>query len=603
MPPHSKVSLAMTRSIFPRANILAALLVLLCAIFPAVCAALAESKVRSTLSTNTANLGEAVELEITVTGDERASRPEMPAVDGLDISFAGGGQRSTMVFGGANTNLNSVYTFTYVLVPKREGKFAIPALDVRVGQRVLKTLPATLTVASGESMKEAGDIAFAKIFLQKQMFYVGEVAPLEVRLYLDAAARWQLRGPPTLSGDGFTMRPFEKPSERNTVLSGKTYHLVTFSTVITPGKAGKITLGPVPVSLIVSKPSRSQRRFDIFGQGFGAAQEMNINAPVMEIEVKPLPVEGRPKDFSGAIGKFQFDAAGTPGRVKVGEPVSMKLTIKGSGNFDRIGQPPLAEPDGWTTYSAKQEFEGSDSMGTEGVKTFELPVTPTVNKTTMPVFAFSFFDPEAAKYVTLKDSEVPLIVEGAPPIVVPAPAAETAKNPAPAKVDPKAPAVRDILANLPDIGRASAAFGPSLAPGTFFAALFAPVPVAFALVAWRRRRSDGKLARIAALKRERSALLSQVKNAESRAEVLDAAVKALRLQSQIEGKAAPMDDDVAALIGSRKLDGETEKTLREIFDARTEFLYAGARESDRMSDTERDRVMDAVAAFERSPRR
>ena len=588
----------MSRRIFLRLQ--THLAVLLALLLP-LCIAHAESKVRSTLSTNTATLGEAVELEITVTGDERASRPEMPAVDGLDISFSGGGQRSTMVFGGANTNLNTVYTFTYVLVPKREGKFAIPALDVRVGQRVLKTLPATLTVAPGETMKEAGDFAFAKISLQKQTFYVGEVAPLEVRLYLDAAANWRYNMP-SVNGDGFTMRPFEKPSERNTVLSGKTYHLVTFSTVITPGKAGKISLGPVPVNLVVSKPDSVRR--DFFGRPvMGPARDMTVAAPVLEIDVKPLPVAGRPKDFSGAIGKFEFQATGTPGRVKVGEPVSMKLTIKGSGNFDRIGQPPLAEPDGWTTYSAKQEFEGSDSMGTEGMKTFELPVTPTVNKTTMPVFAFSFFDPEAAKYVTLKDSEVPLIVEGAPPIVVPAPAAETAKNPAPAKVDPKAPAVRDILANLPDIGRASAAFGPSLAPGTFFAALFAPVPVAFALVAWRRRRSDGKLARIAALKRERSALLSQVKNAESRAEVLDAAVKALRLHSQIEGKAAPMDDDVAALIGSRKLDGETEKTLREIFDARTEFLYAGARESDRMSDTERDRVMDAVAAFERSPRR
>ncbi len=558
----------------------------------------AEPRVRGALSSNSAGVGEAVEYELTIEG-ELADQPPAPSVDGIEVRGPNVNRQMSFI----NGNVSNRLILTYSLVPKREGKFTIPAMEMRIGGKVMKTLPATLTVTPGETMKEAGDLAFAKVVLPKQAFYVGEVAPLEVRLYLDASARWELRGPPTLSGDGFTMRPFEKPSERNTVLSGKTYHLVTFSTVITPGKAGKITLGPVPVNLVVSKPSRSQQRFDIFAQGFRSAQEMSVNAPALDIEVKPLPVAGRPKDFSGAIGKFEFNATGTPGRVKVGEPVSMKLSIRGSGNFDRIGQPQLAEPEGWTTYSAKQEFNGSDSMGNEGVKTFELPVTPTVNKTTMPIFAFSFFDPESAKYVTLKNNAAPLIVEGAPAVVVPAPVPETAKNPEPPKAESKVPAVQDILANLPDIGRASVALGPSFAPAAFFAVLFAPVPIAFALVAWHRRRSDGKIARLANLKRERSALLSQVKSAEGRAEVLDAAVKAMRLHAQIESSGVQVEDEETALLGSRKLDAETEKALCEIFSARTELLYAGARGSDRISDTERDRVLAAVSDFERSPRK
>ena len=574
--------------------------VALLALLLPLCAAFAETKVRGMLSTNTASVGEAVEYELIIEGSETPENPPAPNVDGIEVRGPSVNRQMSFI----NGNVSNRLILTYSLMPKREGKFTIPALDVRVGGRVLRTLPATLTVAPGETMKEAGDLAFAKISLEKKELYVGEVAPMEVRLYLDATARWSNLSMPTLSGDGFTTRPFGKPSERNTVLSGKTYHLVTFSTVITPGKAGKISIGPVPVNLVVSKPSRNQPRFDIFGQGFGTAQEMSISAPVLEIEVKPLPVAGRPKDFSGAIGKFQFEATGTPERVKVGEPLSMKLTIRGSGNFDRIGQPPLAEPDGWTTYSAKQDFQAGDSAGTEGVKTFALPVTPTVNRTTMPVFAFSYFDPDAAKYVTLKNSAAPLIVEGAPVVVVPTPAPATAKKPEQPNAEPKAPAVQDILANLPDIGGASVAFGPSVSPAVFLSALFAPVPVAFALVAWRRRRSDGKLARIAALRRERSGLISQVRIAASRAEVLDAAVKALRIHTQLENGGAKPDDDADALLGSRKLDAETEQSLREIFNARTELLYAGAaRESDRISERERDCVMDAITSFEKSPKR
>ena len=587
----------MSPGIFSRLPIhLATLLALLLPL----CAARAESNLRITFSANTASVGEAVEMSIVVTGDERASRPEIPAVDGLDISYAGGGQRSSMTFG-SNSDFRTEQTFTYVLTPKRDGKFTIPALDVRAGNRVLKTRPATLTVTPVEDMKESGELAFAKVVLPKNTLYVGELVPMEVRLYLDAGARWQYNMP-TPSGDGFTTQPFPKPSERNVRLGGKPYVLVTFTTVVTPGKAGKIGIGPVPVKLAVSKVRRSQARFGVEFQTFDPPQEVTASTPVLEIDVKPLPVVGRPRDFSGAVGKFEFSATGTPGRVKVGEPVSMKLTIRGSGNFDRIGQPPLDEPEGWTTYSAKQEFSGNEGAGTEGVKTFELPVTPTVSKTAMPVFAFSFFDPETEKYVTLKSAAAPLTVEGVPVIAGATPA--PTGNSATPKQEPKTPAVPDILANLPDIGRASAAFGPSLSPAVFFSVLGAPVPIAFAFVAWRRRRGDAKLARIAALRRERAGMISQVKNATNRAAVFDAAVKAVRIHAQLDGGGALPDDDAPALLSSRKLDAETEKSLREIFEARTELLYAGAaHESDRISDTERDRVMDAIASFAKSARR
>jgi hypothetical protein len=98
-------------------------------------------------------------------------------------------------------------------------------------------------------------------------------------------------------------------------------------------------------------------------------------------------------------------------------------------------------------------------------------------------------------------------------------------------------------------------------------------------------------------------MIAQVKNAANRAEVFDAAVKAVRIAAQLENGAS-RDDDGAVLLGSRRLDAETEKSLREIFDARTELLYAGAaRGEDRISERERDRVLEAVAAFERSPRK
>lgn len=571
----------------------------LLALLLAVCTALAAPKVSGTLSTSTASVGEAVEFELTIEGADAPDEIPVPDVEGLQIQASGQNRQLSII----NGNVSNRLILTYSVVPKREGKFTIPAIEVRAGGQLLKTQPATLTVAPGEAVKEAGDLAFAKISLPKKSLFVGEVAPMEVKFFLDASARWSLPKMPTLSGDGFTMRPFDKPVQRNVELGGKTYLVVTFKTVITPGKAGKLNIGPMPAELTVSKPGNRRARRpdpfdDIFGRNFAPPQEITVTAPALEIEVKPLPLAGKPKDFSGAIGKFDFDATGTPQRVKAGEPVNMKLTIKGSGNFDRIGQPQPDDADGWQVYSAKEDFQG-DSGATEGMKTFELPVTPLKAKKTMPVFSFSYFDPEAEKYVTLKSAAAPLVVEGALATPTPTPAPATVKTPEAPREQPK-PAAQDILANLPDIGPASASFGPALSPAVFFSVMFAPVPLAFAFIAWRRRRGDSRLARIAALKRERAALLARVKGATGRAEVLDAAVKAMRVHVQLENGAVP-EDDPSVMLGLRKVDAGTEKVLREIFEARAELLYAGAgRGEDRIGETERDRVLDAVANFERS---
>ncbi len=162
----------MSPAIFSRLRIrVAALLALLLPL----CAALAESRVRGTLSTNTASVGEAVEFEIQVTDGSPDGAPQIPNIEGLEIRGAG----SATGFSGSSTGGFSHYaSYRYVLVPKREGGFTIPALEVNVGGRVLKTLPATLTVTPGEAMKEAGDLAFAKILLPKKSLYVGQVFPL-----------------------------------------------------------------------------------------------------------------------------------------------------------------------------------------------------------------------------------------------------------------------------------------------------------------------------------------------------------------------------------------------------------------------------------------
>ena len=564
--------------------------------------ALAEPRVRGSLSTATAGVGELIEYELTIEGAGSPEEPTFPQVDGIEVRGTSHGSQLSIV----NANVSRRVTITYTLVAKREGKFTIPAIEIDVDGRKLKTSPANLTVTPGEATNAAGDLAFANIWVEKKTVYLGEIVPLELRLYLDSNANWQLQGMPPLTGEGFTVQPMGKPSQRDVQIAGKTYHLMTFRTVVTPGKAGRLSIGPVTAPLLVSKPSRNPAQYRMFGQRFDPMQEMKVEAPVLEMQVKLLPTEGRPKDFSGAIGKFEFSGTGTPDRVKIGEPVSVMLTIKGRGNFDRIDQPPLADPSGWTTYSAKQKFEAGDNLGTDGVKTFELPVTPTAKKKTMPVFAFTFFDPDAGKYVTLTSAAAPLQVDGepiAPAVTASAKESGGGKSEQP-KEEPKAPAVQDILANLPELGAVAGGYVLRTSPWALFSAMFAPLPILLGLLAWRSRKVDASAQRNAELRREKSSLLARVRKSSDRAEVLDAAARVLQIDCALDAGAAAGDGGLAEVIAARKLDDAAERAVRELFEARNELLYAGgARGGDRLGESERDRLLETLATYERTSRK
>src|SRR5690606_311088 len=140
-------------------------------------------------------------------------------------------------------------------------------------------------------------------------------------------------------------------------------------------------------------------------------QRKAVAEPV-ELEVLPLPTEGKPASFSGAVGNFAMAVDGAPKPVNLGDPVTMTIRLVGRGNFDRGNAPALAEPQGWRTYPPTSSFSAEDEVSYRGTKTFQMAVIPEERKTTMPQFEFAYFDPEARKYVALKSEPTPLNVEG-----------------------------------------------------------------------------------------------------------------------------------------------------------------------------------------------
>ena len=594
-------------------------LVAFCAVL-GVAAQAADVSVKASLSRGVTVIGEPVQFQIKITNAKRAGDPPDVAVDGLDIRYVGPSTNSVMRLDQNGFRSETTTVQVYQITAAKNGTFTIPAVEVDVDGRKHKTDPVTLTVQPSAVEDPARPQVQGKLELvvPKKTAYVGEMIPVELRLYVDARVRWQAVAMPEISGEGFTKQKIPEPRRPERVTKdGREYDLLVFKTAITPGKAGTITLGPAEMiyNAQIPRGRRSGPRSmfdildeDVFGdQFFAQPQQIKVKAEPVELTVKPLPAVGKPRDFSGAVGTFQFSAEGSPRQVKVGDPVTMKLRVSGRGNFDRVEAPALREPGGWRTYPPSGSFkkEDSDEVGLSGTKTFEMAVIPEERKTQMPVFAFSFFDPEAAKYVTLVSEPSALKVDGAkvaaPP---PVPNATVAADEPKAEPDtPKSPPnPNDILGPRYDAG-VRKSFKPLYERRIFWLAQAGVLAVLLTVLGFRVRRGPNADAlRSAAMRREKAALLARLRREElAHAEFFDSAARVVQIDSALAtgGDAAGVDAAAArALAGS---DAATAEVIDEIFSARAELLFAGGgRDEGRVSGEERARVLAALETFGRN---
>lgn len=173
-----------------------------------------------------------------------------------------------------------------------------------------------------------------------------------------------------------------------------------------PIKAGTATIDEYKIKSRVRLPTQ--------GYGFyGKPYEYTKSSASVPIKVKPLPVEGRPSDFTGAVGQFEFHASVENTNVLVNQPFSLKLRFEGSGNAKMIDLPALNLPTGLEQYDSKSEskfFKNGRSF-----KEFEVLVIPRQEGSmTLLGLSVSMFDPQTKKYYTRSTEPITLTVSNNP---------------------------------------------------------------------------------------------------------------------------------------------------------------------------------------------
>jgi hypothetical protein len=548
----------------------------------------AETSISASLSETVTDVDHPVQLEIKIE-NARITRPPTVSATGLSINFAGTTSRTQIL----NFQASSVTTFTYIVTPTKEGVFEIPSIGVSAGGKDYRTSSLVLKVIhensnNADQPTNPDKPYFAELVIPKESAFVGEQIPIELRFYFSQRMQYQPypQGQyPLIDGEGFVTKKYSEPTEKQFNSNGRVYHVVVYKTGLTGVKPGKLELQSATQSFLVSTPfgMRNTPGFIDPTEAF-QQQVIDVKTNGASIEIKPLPTAGRPSTFAGAVGDFTLSTSAQPSKARTGEPVSMKVEIKGLGNFDRIEPPVLTNTEGWRAYQPSEETQALDDLGLSAVKTFTFPLVPAKPVNGSPTVEFSYFDPNAEKYVTLKSAPINIGIDG---VQLP----DLAGTPAPQSAPPAQPNnppptldVLDIRTGLP----APASFLPLVEQPAFWIGQTIPASalLLLGLGLWiRSARVAGEPHRT--LNREKRLLWEKIDTSTSRPEVLQAAVRLLELNARTQtrrNKGGP--PSLADTINVETLPEDLRDEVRALLDVREAAIY-GHLGSDALTEGER----------------
>ena len=427
----------MSTRISLRSNLSAAL-VLLSLLVSAVVSA-AGLSVDASIEPSQISLGDSARLTIFTSGKGTLSVP-LPVVPGLEFRVIGTSHRFQLINGMAIESTSTIVRVT----PEEAGVFTIPgptpnspALVLRVtagggsssfgngaapGPTPLFPGTGTNDGASGLHLTPDGS-AFVHLEIPRREIFVGESVPVEIQVGMRDGFVESLNGLPKLNSADFTLNNLSRQPERGPrLIDGKPFTVYTWHSLLAAVKPGTYSLAfEAPLTVRVrTRPLSESRLDDLLGDPFlqnifGATVQKNIDvqSPATAMSVLPLPAQGRPPDFGGAVGSFKISTDISSTKTAAGDPLTLRMHVSGAGNFDRVESSMLGGSAEWKTYDPKASFNATDPLGFRGEKIFEQPIIASQAGThSVPPLSFNYFDPNSRRYETARS--LPLEVAVAP---------------------------------------------------------------------------------------------------------------------------------------------------------------------------------------------
>ncbi len=385
--------------------------------------------------------------------------PELSPDSGISDFAPAGTFQQISITNGRQTRTQE---FRYTFVPKRAGTFRIPPTTIAVDGEIYETNEVEVRV--GQSL-QAPDEAVppdlrgfvvpprvpnapqlekalaGKVFIlavaETTQPVSGQQFLLSYHLFIDQEGLARTG----LSAKGFRATEPQLPQLKDflkeelyrlqtnlrfeeQVVGGRRYAVAPiYQVALTPTRSGRMTIEPVQMTLLL--PSRQQRSRgilddslfdDVFSLDPFDSQRLAVIAQSIpiELDVKPLPTQGKPANFCGAVGKFTLEASVDKDHLVANEDVArLRVILRGEGNASVAVPPPFPESDALRLLEEpKSSFDRKiENNKLITSKTFDYIFRATRDgKIVLPPIETAIFNPKTGQYELLRTNELTLVV-------------------------------------------------------------------------------------------------------------------------------------------------------------------------------------------------
>lgn len=382
--------------------------------------------------------------------------PELPSLPAFNV-YSREVEQSTV-------NFDTVTVFRYIMLPRFVGKAAIGAISFNYAGKTYKTDPIEVRVYrspsqvqnsrpastsvravsnasqsnfdSGvaaraaapaaeetvpedlpplqrslllEARKHTGENFFLVAAVSETAPYVNQTVTLAVRFYYSQT---------------FYDAPYSKPSVTNIfmedlgsaqgsqTIGGRMYRYQEQRYGISGAAAGKAEIGPAMVKYTTGGNSALSALDRLFGGAAVGEERVAQSAPIT-LSVRALPAQDKPQSFYGAVGRgYTITADADHQKVEAGEAVNLTVTVKGPGNLKPTSDLKMPAVSGFRVYDVATTSGTLPSGGTvQSYKTFKTVLVPSSSGIyTIPAIAWSYFDPAAKEYRTVRTHPIQITV-------------------------------------------------------------------------------------------------------------------------------------------------------------------------------------------------
>ncbi|NOY51790.1 MAG: protein BatD [Chlorobi bacterium] len=351
-------------------------------------------------------------------------------------------QSSSVEYINGNYHQSVTQIFTYILTASEEGTYMISPASIVVDGETVRSNSLTIKVVkrsgntaqagsgnstasqSGNNMASqkgstssngalSDEDVFLKTIVSNRNPYLGEQIIITNRIYTKVGIS-NLSMDKSPSYEGFWSKSLsddKQLKQSRQIIDGQEYIVADISKyALFPQKSGKLTIKPTELKCVAqiqvqNKRRRSRDPFDdFFNDPFFNRNIKNVDvflsSKEITINVKPLPQEGKPESFTGAVGKFSFNAQLDHDTISTNDALTISVKLSGAGNLELVNPPKIKFPVDFETYDPKISNNIRTGLkGVSGIKKIEyLAIARNPGDFVIKPLEFSYFNPSDKKY-------------------------------------------------------------------------------------------------------------------------------------------------------------------------------------------------------------